>query len=285
MQEVDGKTYDKDLSGLFKDYQWNYMPDAILEGSMGSILIDDLDNPQVSILTIPEAKANFLGGDAKHPAVRDYLKELPAFSVLIFASEGWNEVVRDIHPKTWLTFTYFGFSSKTLNIEHLRELRSGLSDEFHIEKIDLALAQRIMEKKDELTEDQLMGFDSPEDFVARGIGYCALAGDEMVSIAAAGSVCKKGIEVQINTRKKYKKRGLATGVASALIIDCLEKGIDPNWDAASEASAGLAKKLGYTPTGEHFIYIFIKYRFLMNLRAFLRKIRGKEASEIIVVDA
>ena len=41
------------------------------------------------------------------------------------------------------------------------------------------------------------------------------------------------------------EEGLATVVSAALILDCLENGKYPNWDAANTTSAKLAEKLGY----------------------------------------
>lgn len=35
-------------------------------------------------------------------------------------------------------------------------------------------------------------------------------------------------------------------VASALILDCLDRGKYPSWDGANSESVELAKKLGYT---------------------------------------
>ena len=43
----------------------------------------------------------------------------------------------------------------------------------------------------------------------------------------------------------HRRKGLATVVSAALILDCLEKGKYPNWDAANSTSAKLAEKLGY----------------------------------------
>jgi hypothetical protein len=69
---------------------------------------------------------------------------------------------------------------------------------------------------------------------------------------------------------------LASATGAKLILECLEKGIDPNWDAATEISAGLAKKLGYVLRDEYDVYFYTGSRFLVNLRNFLRRIRGKE---------
>ena len=133
-----------------------------------------------------------------------------------------------------------------------------------------------MAEKNEMTEDQLFGFGSAEGFVAKGFGYCALEGETIVCIASTGAVCSKGMEIQINTHKKYRGQGLASAAGAALIIESLENGIDPNWDAASEKSAGLAVKLGYSPRGEYDFYFYTGSKFLVSLRNFLRRIRGKE---------
>jgi RimJ/RimL family protein N-acetyltransferase len=97
----------------------------------------------------------------------------------------------------------------------------------------------------------------------------------MVCIASTGAVASKGIEIQINTHKRYRGKGLASAAGAALILECLEKGIDPNWEAATEISARLAEKLGYTPEGTYDTYYYAGSRFLVSLRNFLRRIRGR----------
>jgi GNAT superfamily N-acetyltransferase len=264
------------LTGLFPEYTWNYIADAIMEGSMGEMLVDDEKEPHVAALCLPAQKIHILGGDAGHPAARDYLAELPGFSMLLFGAPGWKELLEEVHAGKVISLLRYPFSSKSLDLNHLQEIKSRLSEEFRIERITLEHAQKIAAQKDEMTEDQLFGFDSPEDFDARGFGYCAWKDDQIVCIASTGAVCSKGIEIQINTHKKYRGQGLASATGAALIIECLEKGIDPNWDAATEISSGLAKKMGYTPRGDYEIFFYTGSRFLVSLRNFLRKIRGKE---------
>ncbi|HSJ37158.1 MAG TPA: GNAT family N-acetyltransferase, partial [Planococcus sp. (in: firmicutes)] len=47
------------------------------------------------------------------------------------------------------------------------------------------------------------------------------------------------------TDPQYQRKGLAAITASALILDCLDNGLYPSWDAANAESAKLAEKLGY----------------------------------------
>lgn len=274
MEELKGNQ--SNLRGLFPEYTWNYIADSIMEGFMGKILVNDKENPCVAVLSLPEYKTYIAGGDARHPSARQFLAELPNLSTLLFGTQEWTKLLYEVHSGKVIVMKRYAYSSESLDIEKLRAIKSRLSADFQIERIDLQRAQQIVDEKSDLTEDQLLGFASPEDFIERGFGYCALENGKMVCIAAAGATCSKGMEVQINTHKKYRGRGLASATGAALIIESLEKGIDPNWDAATEKSAGLAIKLGYTPRGAYDAYIYTGSRFLVNLRNFLRRIRGME---------
>ena len=96
----------------------------------------------------------------------------------------------------------------------------------------------------------------------RGFGFCLLHGDDMASVATTFAICSKGIEIQINTRKEHRRKGLATVVAAQLIVHSLQNKLDPNWDAANESSVGLATKLGYTPQGTYSMVFFTGSRVL-----------------------
>jgi len=275
MEEVRENQSDN-LRSLFPEYKWNYIADAILEGSMGKVLVNDQENPCVVALSLPQHKIYILGGDAQHPAAREFLAQLPGLTWLELGMKGWKELLYEVHQGKVIALKRYAFSSESLDLCRLNGLKSQLSDRFKIERIDLHRAQQIALKKSELTENHLTCFTSPEDFIKRGFGYCALENEKIVCLASTWAVCSKGIEVQVNTHKKYRGQSLASATSAALIIECLENNIDPNWDAATEMSAGLAKKLGYVPKGDYDTYFYTGSRFLVNLRNFLRRIRGKE---------
>lgn len=88
-------------------------------------------------------------------------------------------------------------------------------------------------------------FESIDDFIDRGIGYAILHDGKIVSAATSFSIYDEGIEIEIATNSDYRKKGLATIVASALILDCLDKGKYASWDGANPESVKLAEKLGY----------------------------------------
>ncbi len=136
-------------------------------------------------------------------------------------------------------------------MEHLRALRETLPTGYTLRRIDLDLARQIADDPDLISPDHVRNFESPEDFVARGIGFCVLHDGRVVSGASSYAICNRGIEIQVNTHADHQKRGLATAVSAALLVYCLEHGREPNWDAANLTSARLAERLGYTPRGAY----------------------------------
>lgn len=66
-----------------------------------------------------------------------------------------------------------------------------------------------------------------------------------VAGASSYTVYRGGIEIEIDTRVDFRRQGLATACGARLILDCLDCGLYPSWDAHSRASLALSKKLGY----------------------------------------
>jgi len=75
-----------------------------------------------------------------------------------------------------------------------------------------------------------------------------------VSGASAAAVGGGKFEIEIQTHRQFRRRGLARAVAAALILYCLEHGIEACWDAANEPSAALARQLGFHSTGKYEAY-------------------------------
>jgi hypothetical protein len=241
----------KGLSNLFKDYKWNYLPDAILEGTTGKVRVDREKDPSFAVLELPKLELYIPGGDPNHPAARDFIANLPKYSALIFASDGWEALLKENHTGRFINVPRYAFTSEALDIEHLSNLASRTPDGYQARQVDLNLAGQLAAEKGEFAEDHLRNFDSPEDFIRRGFGFCLMDGPEIASVATTFVVCSKGVEIQINTRENHQRKGLATAVAAQLMCHSLQKGLDPNWDAANQNSAQLAQKLGYTPQGTY----------------------------------
>jgi hypothetical protein len=260
MENVD-KPKRKQLSILFQGYRWNYLPAAILDGKVGEATADNAENPQVAVLALPKIKLFIPGGDASQLAAQEFMAQLPRVAMLIFASDGWEELLKATHPGRFIRTPRFAFTSERLDTTHLQKLASRIPDGYRLEQMDLNMAKQLAAEKSDFASDHMGNFDSPEDFIARGFGFCVLAGDEIVSAATTFVICEKGIEIQINTREQHRRKGLATNVAARLMLHSLQNGLDPNWDAENTKSARLAEKLGYSPQGLYPLWVVVDSRW------------------------
>ncbi len=65
--------------------------------------------------------------------------------------------------------------------------------------------------------------------------------------------------IEIDTRDDHRRKGLAYACGARLILECLEKGLYPSWDAQNKWSVALAQKLGYHFSHEYIAYEVIGY--------------------------
>ncbi len=160
------------------------------------------------MLQIPKLKLSIPGGDAHHAAARAFMDKLPGFSALICVSPEWEELLQEIHSGKLVGMQRYAFTGEKLDIDHLRGLASQVPDGYRLERIDLSLAQQLATERGEFASAHMRNFDSPKDFVARGFGFCILAGDAIVSAATTFAVCAKGIEIEVGTQGETTGQGV-----------------------------------------------------------------------------
>jgi len=119
---------------------------------------------------------------------------------------------------------------------------------FRVQRLDVELIER--------TEKQLETWRSVGDFLARGFGFCLLHDGNVVSECLSAFVSRGKVEISIDTAQDYRRRGLATLVASAFIEHCLARDLEPNWECwwQNAASCSLAAKLGFKAQTDHPVY-------------------------------
>lgn len=109
--------------------------------------------------------------------------------------------------------------------------------------------------RDEWSRDLCSQFNDMEDYEKRGIGFVILAGGTPVAGASSYTIYTGGIEIEIDTRPDYRRQGLATACGARLILECLDRGLYPSWDAHDLRSVALAEKLGYHRDRAYLVYI------------------------------
>ncbi|MBR6874345.1 MAG: GNAT family N-acetyltransferase [Ruminococcus sp.] len=94
-------------------------------------------------------------------------------------------------------------------------------------------------------------FKDMEDFLTNGFGKCVFVGEEFASAGTTFGWYSGGYELQIATDPKFRRRGLAAVAGAAFVLECMDRGKTPHWDAANPTSAHIAMRLGFVPAGDY----------------------------------
>lgn len=239
--QADSKTK-KALISMFADLDSTIIL-SCLQGHMGTAWIDDLDNPKVAQVIV--GIFSFYAGDSDADEAEELLHNLPEDILVIVKTDAWKKRLETVHQGSFEKFQRYRFkkSSADLSNNYLKPLLSKLPDDYELRRIDATIAND--PALHEISEDFTCQFDSIEDYLKRGTGFAVLHRGQVVSGASSFSIYDDGIEIEVGTHPDHRRKGLATVVSAALILDCLGRGKDPSWDAATPESAALAKQLGY----------------------------------------
>jgi GNAT superfamily N-acetyltransferase len=217
--------------------------ECVVEDQMGKAFVDSVENPQAFMIEQDQFFC-YLAGNLTD----DFLNKMPHDRFLMAGSDGWQKSIERVFGEQVNAIDRYGYSSDALSLEHLKRLASANAHTPNIQRADLNIARM------ERSFISLGAFDSAEDFVERGIGYCLLKDGEMIGAAYSSLVCGDAIEVSIFVDPEYHRQGIATALSCQLLLWCLEHHLAPHWDAANAESCNLAEKLGYQKAGQYIAY-------------------------------
>lgn len=219
---------------------------CVVEGQMGSAFADDVQAPTAyKIETGPFA---YFAGDATGPGGRALLGTLAPYTLLMPSAPGWLEGARQLYGERLLASKRYSFSPDRLAADYLDRLSEGLARRADVRRIELPLASDLWGREGFV---DLSAYDSAEDFIARGVGFCVEKRGRLAGAAYASLVCSEGIEISLFVDEDYRRQGIGTLLACALLQWCLSNAVGPHWDAANPASCRLAEKLGYVRSGDY----------------------------------
>ena len=226
----------------------DYSLDCVIEGQMGRAYVDDPDQPTAWRVTI--GPFWYFAGDADGPGGRAMMDEFPAYNLLMPSPPAWIALAKATFGDRLVGFPRYSFATEQLSEVHLAALLDGSPHRERVLRVDADLLAR----PDNYVETE--DFDSQTDFLARGLGYTLLEDNKLVGAAYSSLVCSRGIEVSLFIDEPYRRRGIATALSAALLLECVRRGLRPNWDAANLESCALAEKLGLTPAGSYESYYY-----------------------------
>ena len=208
-----------------------------LQGHMGTVVTDGRTPPESALCAVGDFC--FLAGkpdpELAHQADRP---------ILVPRTTDWEPVLRSVFGEKASPFPRYAMDGpEAFDRERLAAYAAALPEGYALSPILPQHYPALM--GDAWSKDLCGNFRDGDDFVRRGLGVIALQDGIPVAGASSYTICDGGVEIEIDTRPDQRRKGLALSCGARLILDCLDRGLAPSWDAHNLPSVSLAEKLGY----------------------------------------
>lgn len=239
------------IAPLFEGWQETLIWSA-LEGGMGSIWTV-CPNPKAALCE--NADFLFLAGSAKEEETRKLLEawkqERKQFAILAPREPEAGALIEQVFGSNAQQNERYAFhkGGETFDVPKLERMAQTLPDGVEVCAIDNERYQQALQHS--WSRDFVSQFQNAADFQQNGLGFLAVSNGELIGGASSYIRYSKGIELQVETRADWRRRGIASACCARLILECLKRKLYPSWDAANSVSAALAQKLGYRAAGTY----------------------------------
>ncbi len=226
---------------------------SCLQKIMGKIYVDDLETPK-SAMAILGDFCYFAGAPLEELVAFKPTHLQQDFIIMGPQNEDWSALIEKVFKEKAKRVSRYALKKQgtKFDAEQLRKVVENLSSEYELRMIDEELYHKCLEE--EWSRDFVKQYDDYPMYEKLGLGVMILKDGQPVAGASSYSSFQGGIEIEIVTKKEYRRQGLAYVNAAKLILECLERDWYPSWDAQNLWSAALANKLGYEDAGEYTSY-------------------------------
>lgn len=230
-------------ASLFQD--WNEtMIYSCIEGVMGEIYVLNKTAFESAAATLGDFV--FLAGEKDKNLLKSVIENKKYnFMILVPQNDEWSSLIEEYYNDIFEKKFRYALKKKSdiFNIQKLKKAVLSIPKEYKIEAIDEFFYNYCLSES--WSCDLVSQFRSYEEYSNLGLGFVALKNREIISGASSYSRYSNGIEIEIDTKPEYRRKGIAYACGAKLILECLNKGLYPSWDAQNKASLFLAEKLGY----------------------------------------
>ena len=227
------------FAGWEETFIWSY-----LQGCMGRAYASG-DSPVESALILTGDFCCLAGRACRELLEDQQIWEGKGFIILVPQSEAWSELIEKCLGSCAVRRERYALKKEgdLFDREKLFNIVNGIREPYEIRMIDEEIFHEALASG--WAQDLCSQFEDYDDYKRRGLGAAVLKHGELVSGASSYIVYREGIEIEIDTREDERRKGLALACGAKLILECLERGLYPSWDAHNLGSLRLAEKLGY----------------------------------------
>lgn len=235
---------------LFEGWQETILWSA-LQNVMGRIYTDSLENPTSAAVWLGDFM--FLAGRPDRELAL-YEAHRRDFRIMVPRDEAWAALLEESYGEKAKRVIRYALKKEPEIFDRagLRAAVDALPKGYVLRMMDEELFRRCGDIS--WCRDWVAQYEDYALYRQYGLGAVILKDGEPVSGASSYSGYRGGIEIEIDTREDFRRKGLAYICGAKLILECLDRGWYPSWDAQNLPSVALAQKLGYRPDYEYTAY-------------------------------
>lgn len=217
---------------------------SCLQNVMGNIYVDNLENPLSAMALIGDF-CFFAGVPNKELVMYKPITCKNDFMIMVPQNDQWAELITNAYGNKAKKVTRYAIKKEqhVFDQEKLQDVVESLPAGYSLKIINEEIFNLC--RSNEWSMDLVSQYKDYQMYKELGIGAVILKGETLVSGASAYTRYKQGIEIEIDTKEAYRRKGLAYVCGAKLILECLERDLYPSWDAQNKWSVALAEKLGY----------------------------------------
>ncbi len=223
------------------------------QGVMGTIYADALEKPASAMALLGDF-CFFAGKPGKELVLYESGRSGREFVIMVPQNEEWAKLIEVCYGEHAKKVIRYAIKKEPdiFDQKALKDMVSKLPDGYILMLMDESLFRKCKEIK--WCRDWVSQYDTFDKYQKHGLGAVIMKDGEIISGASSYSGYRGGIEVQIDTREDFRRKGLASICGAKLLLECLKRGWYPSWDAQNRQSVALAEKLGYHFEKEYIAY-------------------------------
>lgn len=218
---------------------------SCLQGIMGDIYVPaDVGGPESAAAYLGDF-AFFAGIPSRELVLHRPDSHKQNFIIMVPQNEAWSRLLEECYGERAYRVSRYAIKKEPLifNRTELQRNLLALPNDCELRLIEEELYLKCLSQ--DWSRDLVSQFANYETYRRLGLGAVIVKAGEIISGASSYSRYKEGIEIEIDTKEPYRRKGFAFICASRLILECLDRGLYPSWDAQNIWSVALAEKLGY----------------------------------------
>ena len=231
---------------------------SCLQGVMGEIYADSAEHPVSAMAIITDF--TFFAGEPNEELVRFKPENCTkTYMLMVPQNEEWSRIIERCWSGRCGRITRYAIKKEpdVFNREKLHRMADNLPDGCRLRPIDEELFRYARETG--WCRDWVGAYPDYETYRRLGFGFVLEKDGEVVAGVSSYTRYREGVEIEIDTHREHRRRGYATVCAARMILEALDRGLYPSWDAANLWSVGLAEKLGYHFDHEYTTYEIYDY--------------------------